>query len=80
MGEAWTRLPSQRRAATVPAMFTWVKDRLRRVPAVPVVRLSGIIAAGGALGMRGLSLESVAPLLARAFRQHGAKAVALSIN
>jgi signal peptide peptidase SppA len=61
-------------------MFTWIKDRLRRVPTVPVVRLSGVIAASGALGVRGLSLESVAPLLARAFRQHGAKAVALSIN
>jgi len=61
-------------------MFGWIRDRLRRVPTVPVVRLSGVIAAGGALGVRGLSLESAAPLLARAFRQHGAKAVALSIN
>ncbi len=61
-------------------MFAWIRDRLRRGPAVPVVRLSGIIAAGGALGVRGLSIESVAPLLARAFAQHGAKAVALAIN
>jgi signal peptide peptidase SppA len=47
---------------------------------VPVVRLSGIIAAGGVLGVRGLSIEQVAPLLARAFSQRGAKAVALAIN
>jgi signal peptide peptidase SppA len=61
-------------------MFGWIRDRVRRVPAVPVVRLSGIIAAGGVLGVRGLSIESVAPLLARAFSLHGAKAVALAIN
>jgi signal peptide peptidase SppA len=47
---------------------------------VPVVRLSGVIATGGLLGSRGLSIESVAPLLARAFAQRGAKAVALVIN
>lgn len=61
-------------------MFTWLRDRFRRGPVVPVVRLSGIIAAGGLLGARGLSIESVAPLLARAFRTRGAKAVALAIN
>jgi signal peptide peptidase SppA len=32
------------------------------------------------LGSRGLSIESVAPLLARAFNTRGAKAVALAIN
>ncbi len=48
---------------------------------MPVVRLSGVIAAaGGLLGSRGLSIESVAPLLARAFSLPGAKAVALAIN
>ena len=47
---------------------------------MPVVRLSGVIAAGGLLGSRGLSIESVAPLLARAFSLRGAKAVALAIN
>ena len=47
---------------------------------MPVVRLSGVIATGGLLGSRGLSIESVAPLLARAFAQRGAKAVALAIN
>jgi len=61
-------------------MFGWLRDRLRRGPAVPVVRLSGVIAASGLLGSRGLSIESVAPLLARAFAQRGAKAVAIAIN
>jgi signal peptide peptidase SppA len=61
-------------------MFDWLKNRLRRGPVVPVVRLSGVIAAGGLLGSRGLSIESVAPLLARAFGLRGAKAVALAVN
>lgn len=61
-------------------MFGWIRDRLRRGPVVPVIRLSGVIASGGLLGSRGLSIETVAPLLARAFSQRGAKAVALSIN
>src|SRR5690348_7753609 len=61
-------------------MFDWLRNRLRRGPAVPVVRLSGVIAAGALLGPRGLSIETVAPLLARAFSLRGAKAVALAIN
>src|SRR5258707_6477710 len=61
-------------------MFDWLRNRLRRGPAVPVVRLSGVIAAGGLVGARGLSIESVAPLLARAFSLPGAKAVALALN
>jgi signal peptide peptidase SppA len=61
-------------------MLQWIKDRFRRGPVVPVVRLSGVIASGGLLGARGLSIESVAPLLAKAFKTRGAKAVALSIN
>ena len=61
-------------------MFNWIKSRFRRGPVVPVVRLSGVIAAGGLLGGRGLSIESVAPLLAKAFGTRGAKAVALAIN
>lgn len=61
-------------------MFTWLRNRFRRGPVVPVVRLSGVIASGGLLGSRGLSIESVAPLLARAFGQRGATAVALVIN
>jgi len=42
--------------------------------------LSGVIAASGLLGSRGLSIESVAPLLNRAFGLRGAKAVALAVN
>ena len=61
-------------------MLGWLKDRFRRGPVVPVVRLSGVIASGGLLGSRALSIESVAPLLARAFNTRGAKAVALAIN
>lgn len=61
-------------------MLGWLKDRFRRGPVVPVVRLSGVIASSGLLGSRGLSIESVAPLLARAFNTRGAKAVALAIN
>jgi signal peptide peptidase SppA len=61
-------------------MFGWIRDRLRRGPVVPVVRLSGVIASLGMLGSRGLAVESVAPLLRRAFNTRGAKAVALSIN
>jgi signal peptide peptidase SppA len=61
-------------------MFDWLRNRLRRGPAVPVVRLSGVIAAGALLGPRGLSIETVAPLLARAFSLRGARAVALAIN
>lgn len=61
-------------------IFGWMRDRLRRRPVVPVVRLSGVIAPGGMMGSRGLSVETVAPLLAKAFRARGAKALALSIN
>ena len=61
-------------------MFKWLRNCFRRGPVVPVVRLSGVIATGGLLGSRGLSIELVAPLLARAFAQRGAKAVALVIN
>ncbi len=61
-------------------MLGWVKDRFRRGPVVPVVRLSGVIASGVLLGGRSLSVESVAPLLKRAFDIRGAKAVALAIN
>jgi len=61
-------------------MLNWIRDRFHRGPVVPVVRLSGVIASGGLLGSRGLSIESVAPLLKRAFETRGAKAVALSLN
>ncbi|MGE5150305.1 MAG: S49 family peptidase [Rhodospirillaceae bacterium] len=62
-------------------MLQWLMDRLGRGgPVVPVVRLSGVIASGHLFGSRGLSIETVAPLLAKAFAQRGAKAVALVIN
>ena len=61
-------------------MLAWLRNRFRRGPVVPVVRLSGVIASSGLLGSRGLSIESVAPLLKRAFDTRGAKAVALAIN
>jgi serine protease SohB len=47
---------------------------------VPVVRLHGMIASGGAGFGRVLSAESVEEPLRRAFTAHGAKAVALLIN
>ena len=61
-------------------MFTWLKDRFRRGPIVPVVSLNGVIVAGSRFGQRGLSMESTAAVLRRAFNTKGAKAVALSIN
>lgn len=61
-------------------MLDWIRNRSRRGPVVPVVRLSGIIASGGLPGSRGLSIELVAPLLKRAFDIRGAKAVALALN
>jgi signal peptide peptidase SppA len=57
-----------------------LRDRLRaRPPAVPIVRLTGVIG-GPRLRGGGLSLSSVNPALERAFKLRGAKAVALSIN
>ncbi|MDP1960811.1 MAG: S49 family peptidase [Reyranella sp.] len=62
-------------------MLNWIRDRFRRPPTVPVVRLSGVIASsGGLLASRSLSIDSVAPLLKRAFDMRGSKAVALAIN
>ena len=49
----------------------------RKSPIVPVVRLSGVIAARQSLGRRGLSLEAVEPQLKRAFSDKRAKAVVL---
>ncbi|MDF2764313.1 MAG: peptidase [Rhodospirillales bacterium] len=48
-------------------------------PVVPVVRLAGIVGAISPL-RPGLTLAGLAPLLERAFRWPGAKAVALAIN
>lgn len=61
-------------------MLDRIRNRFRRGPVVPVVRLSGVIANGGVLGGRSLSIESVAPLLKRAFETRGARAVALALN
>ncbi len=51
----------------------------KRRTVVPVVRLYGVIAAGGGL-RRGISLEVVEPQLKKAFSIKSAKAVALIIN
>ena len=72
----WT---SRQPAARVRAMFQWLMDRLGRgSPVVPVVRLSGVIASGHMFGARGLSIETVAPLLARAFAGHCAMKAAIT--
>jgi serine protease SohB len=68
-------------------MFERLRAALARIPflgvrapmIVPVVRLSGVIAARGGFGPV-LSLAAVAPRLQRAFSLRGAKAVALIIN
>jgi serine protease SohB len=57
----------------------WIARLRTRPPAVPIVRLTGVIGGPGLRGS-GLSLSSVNPALERAFKLRGAKAVALSIN
>ena len=47
---------------------------------VPVVRLAGVIGAGGGLRGEALSLSSLSSSIERAFKYKGAKAVALAIN
>ena len=54
-----------------------MRNPFRSPPTVAVVGLSGLIAAGA---RGGLSYEGVSPLLARAFKGRGVKAVALRIN
>lgn len=49
-------------------------------PTVAVLRLSGVIAAGAALGRKGLSLDGLALPIQRAFSGRGVRAVALAIN
>lgn len=68
------------------AMLDGIKSRLRwppfgkQSPVVPVIRLAGVIGAGGGLRGGGLSLQSVSSSIERAFKTRGAKAVALAIN
>jgi signal peptide peptidase SppA len=51
----------------------------RKVPVVPVIRLSGVI--GGVSALRpGLTLATLNPLIERAFSMRGAVAVALAVN
>ena len=50
------------------------------IPRVAVVRLAGVIATGGSPLRRGLNLESVDPLLKKAFAMRRVKAVVLVIN
>ena len=57
----------------------WLGRLRTRPPAVPIVRLTGVIG-GPTLRSGGLSLSTVNPALERAFKLRGAKAVALSIN
>ncbi len=68
-------------------MLEPIKARLRwppfgkRAPVVPVIRLAGVIGAGGApLRGEGLSFQGVSSSVERAFKMKGAKAVALAIN
>ena len=51
----------------------------RPPPVVAVVRLAGVIGQSSGFGAR-INLETVGPVLQRAFRQPGLKAVALEIN
>lgn len=69
-------------------MLEPIKARLRwppfgkKGPVVPVIRLAGVIGAGGGAlrGGEGLSLPSLNSSIERAFKTRGAKAVALAIN
>jgi serine protease SohB len=72
---------SQRAGGPMVDFRAWLSRlRLRpRPPVVPVVRLSGVIGAASLRG-GGLNLGSVNPVLERAFKVRGAKAVALAIN
>ena len=52
----------------------------KKPPTVAVIRLAGVIGAGGGLGRRGLSLESLAPAIEKAFSLKRLAAVAVEIN
>lgn len=66
---------------TLQSAFAAVRERLLPSSArVPVIRLEGMIAAGGRGGGQTLSLQRVEKLLERAFAMKDAPAVALLIN
>ena len=65
---------------SIASRFRWPPWRSKG-PVVPVIRLAGVIGAGGsALRGEGLSLQGVNGSLERAFKIKGAKAVAVAIN
>ena len=70
---------SQRAGALMADLRAWLGRLRTRPPVVPVVRLTGVIG-GTSLRGGGLNLSSVNPVLERAFKLRGAKAVALTIN
>lgn len=68
------------RKAYLYSMLEWIKKFFGKSdPVVPVLRLSGMIAASSG-ARRGLSMAGMAPLIDKAFDVKGAKAVALVIN
>ena len=67
------------RATVYTRCMAYFPRFFRRVPRVAVVRLSGVIGAGGRFGA-GLSDAALAPVLERAFRRGRPAAVALVVN
>jgi serine protease SohB len=63
----------------VPAWLKNLRARLRRAPRVNVLRLEGVIGAGGRF-RKGLSIESTAAQIERAFEGPRLKAVAVIVN
>ena len=65
--------------AALPAVLPkWLARRIRPAPVIPVVRLEGSLAAGKRPGR--LNMETVGPLIARAFRYKKAPAIAFIVN
>ena len=63
----------------VPAWLKNLRARLRRAPRVNVLRLEGVIGAGGRF-RKGLSIENTAAQIERAFEGARLKAVAVIVN
>ena len=73
-------MPAQKRHKTVRARLrSLVPSRFRGGPRIPVVRLEGAIGRAGPLA-RGMTLESVAGVLEKAFADDAAPVVVLAIN